>query len=178
MRRKAPCFPFESVVVAPFAVVVDTREQKPFAFNSLRADKDQDSAPIEVQVLHRALPAGDYSINGLQHVVAIERKSKDDLYGTLGQRRACFTRELERLQELPHAFIVVEADWRELHHAPPLYSRLTYKSVFRSVLAWQVRYPRVHWWFCPGRAFAEVTTFRLLEKVWKAQQAAEGQQCL
>jgi ERCC4-type nuclease len=165
------------VIVNPFAVLIDMREQRAFAFTGISSDKDKHNLPIKVPVRFGTLQQGDYSIGGLEHVVSIERKSAGDLYGTIGRGRARFVRELERLQELPHAFIVVEADWRELHHAPPPYSELSYKTVYRSVLAWQVRYPRVHWWFCPGRAFAEVTTFRLLEKVWKAQQAAEGQQC-
>lgn len=54
---------------------------------------------------------------------------------------------------------------------PPRRSKLSPRTVYRSVIAWQQRYPRVHWWFCPSRAFAEVTTFRLFERFLKEQAA-------
>jgi hypothetical protein len=50
---------------------------------------------------------------------------------------------------------------------PPARSELNPKTVYRSILAWQVRYPVIHWEMCPDRRFAEVTTFRLLERYLK-----------
>ncbi len=47
---------------------------------------------------------------------------------------------------------------------PPSHSQLPPKNVFRTINAWEVRYPRVHWHLCPNREFAEVKTFRLLER--------------
>ena len=38
--------------------------------------------------------------------------------------------------------------------------------VVRSAIAWQQRHPRVHWWFVPGRDFAEKLTFRILERYY------------
>jgi hypothetical protein len=43
------------------------------------------------------------------------------------------------------------------------------------VIAWQQRYPRVHWWLCPGRAFAEVTTYRILERYWRDTVERDGE---
>ena len=55
---------------------------------------------------------------------------------------------------------------------PPPQSLLAPKTVYRTVLAWQQRYPNVHWWMCPNRQLAEVTTFRVLEKF--VQQELSG----
>lgn len=79
-------------------IVVDSREQEPWSFD-----------PTLVAVERRALPAGDYSVAGLEERVAVERKSLDDLVATLIRRRARFGRELARLQGFDAACVVVEA---------------------------------------------------------------------
>lgn len=54
--------------------VVDTREQLPL-----------DLAPL--QTVAGTLSTGDYSVRGLEHAIAIERKSLGDLLGCVGQHR-------------------------------------------------------------------------------------------
>ena len=77
----------------PFTIAIDTREQRPYEFPGAE---------------RMTLPTGDYSIVGLEDQVAIERKSKTDAYSSLGQARARFRRELERLAKFDYAAIVVE----------------------------------------------------------------------
>lgn len=161
-------------LACPFTIKIDTREQRPYSFLHLRADARQHGRPLDVAFVRGTLPTGDYSIEAMESVVAIERKSKEDLFGTLGGGRARFTRELERLNELPHAFVIVESDWLGCLHYPPAFSALKPKVVYRSVVAWQVRYPRVHWWFCASRALGETTTFRVLERVWIERMRSKG----
>jgi DNA excision repair protein ERCC-4 len=78
--------------------VVDTREQAEYTFDSRL-----------VAVERRALPAGDYSVAGLENVVAVERKSLDDFVSTFIHSRARFARELEKLATYRAACVVVEA---------------------------------------------------------------------
>ena len=92
-----------------------------------------------------------------------------DLFATLGQDRERFERELTRLAEMTFAAVVVEADWDKILKHPPEFSRLNPKTIFRSVIAWQQRYPRVHWWMGPDRRFAEIVTLRILERFLKEQ---------
>ncbi len=54
--------------------VIDTREQLPLDLTPLRA-------------VEGTLTTGDYSVVGLEHVVAIERKSLPDLLGCIGRAR-------------------------------------------------------------------------------------------
>jgi len=152
--------------------VIDTREQAPFAFAGLRTDARDGARPLTVPTVRAGLPSGDYSLSGHETRVAVERKSLEDLYGTLGHGRRRFERELQRLSAYELAEVVVEAGWDVVLMSPPERSRLRPKTVFRSVLAWKVRYPTVHWTFCPGRRFAEVWTFRLLERWWKVHNGA------
>jgi ERCC4-type nuclease len=158
-------------VVAPFTVIIDSREQAPYAFAGLRSDADAGRRPLLFRTVTRGLEAGDYSLEGFERLVAVERKSLSDLFATLGQARARFVRELVRLDAYAFAAVVVEGTWEDVLARPPARSRLNPKTVFRSVVAWQQRLPRVHWWMCPSREFAEVTTFRMLERFWKDWQA-------
>lgn len=151
-------------MLVPFVVIIDTREQQPFSFGDLRGDAGRQL--LTVPSLRRMLPSGDYSIDGHEDSIAIERKSLPDLFGSLGKERSRFKREIERLSHMRYAAVVVESDWASVLNSPPEFSRLSPRSVYRTVLAWQVEFPSVHWWFCPTRRFAEITTFRLLERYW------------
>jgi ERCC4-type nuclease len=156
----------DAPLTVPFTVVIDRRERLPFAFANLKADARRRRRPLVVPTVAAHLPSGDYSIEGFQDKVAVERKSLEDLYGTLGQHRDRFERELARLDEMDFAAVVVEADWPAILFTPPVESSLLPKTVFRSVLAWQQRFPRVHWWTAYSRDFAEIITFRVLERFW------------
>jgi ERCC4-type nuclease len=155
------------IVQFPAVVLIDSREQLPFRFTGLRADAKQGRRPLAVTTLSQLLPTGDYSLEGLHDQVAVERKSLADLFHTLGQGRERFERELERLAAMQFAAVVVEADWLKILSDPPDHSRLNPKTIFRSVIAWQQRFPRVHWWPCPNRRFAEIVTLRILERFLK-----------
>jgi len=84
-------------------VVVDTREQESYAFD-----------PQCVTVIRRALPAGDYSIEGFEDSVAVERKSLADFVSTVIRGRDRFQKELKRLQSYEAACVVVEASLRDV----------------------------------------------------------------
>ncbi len=167
-----------------YTVIVDTRESLPYPFAGLLTDDgDGDDPfdpsqcdapgegydfaaplttrrkahPLTVQRRVATLRTGDYSIDGHQDRIACERKSLSDLYTTLGQGRARFIRELERLNAMDFAAVVVEAEWLRVATDPPSRSRLNPKTVIASVVAWQIRYSRVHWCFLPGRAVAATT---------------------
>ena len=67
---------------AGLTFIVDSREQRPYALPG---------------AVVRALPAGDYSVEGFEDRVAIERKSKADAYSTLGGARSRFQRAASSL---------------------------------------------------------------------------------
>lgn len=165
MPRRDPGRP----VTLPFTVLVDQQEGLPYTFEGLRADAARGRVPLVVPIRTQHLRTGDYSIAGMQERVSVERKSLTDLYRTLGQARDRFVRELERLAVMDCASVVVEASWHDVLFNSPRHSRLVPKTVHRSVIAWQQRYPRIHWWMCGDRRVAEVTTLRILERFWHAE---------
>jgi ERCC4-type nuclease len=82
----------------PATIIIDTREQEPYSFDSRL-----------VAAVRRALPAGDYSVEGLEERVAVERKSLDDFVSTVIHARQRFRDELRKLAEYRAACVVVEA---------------------------------------------------------------------
>lgn len=146
-------------------MIVDTREQAPWGFDNLTDGADK--KPLVVKTEKATLQSGDYSIAGFESQISIERKSKEDLYGTLTGGRERFERELERLQAMQWSIVIAEASLWEVVHSPPVGSRVLPKSIFRSIIALEQRFPKTHWRFCDERRFAEVYAFRALERFWK-----------
>lgn len=133
-----------------FTVVIDTREQRPYRF------------PRSVTA---TLPTGDYSLLGLENQVAIERKTQQDAYTSLGRERPRFARELERLAALDYAAVVIEAGVPDFLRQPP-FSRMNPKAALNSIIGWSVKY-RVCVFFAGDRRHAGALTYRLLEKYWR-----------
>ena len=86
-------------------IVIDTREQLPLDFRRSKVVED---------VLYQTLKTGDYSIEGYECAIAIERKSPSDLFSTLGKGHKRFKKELERAQELDYFAILVERPFTEI----------------------------------------------------------------
>lgn len=157
----------------PRVVLIDNREQQPYAFDRFTADKKFGGGPLVVEARTVCLHTGDYSLEGYEDRVAVERKSLNDLFHTLSQGRDRFERELARLNGFEVAAVVVEAEWATILTDPLRFSQLEPKTVFRSVLAWCQRFPRVHWYTVPGRDFGEATAFRILERFVRDRQREE-----
>ena len=100
--------------VLPFTVIVDTAEQMPYSFHAIPPRAEHKAQRLVVPTKREHLATGDYSIEGFENRVAVERKSLNDLYGTLAAGRGRFGREFERLQDMEFAAVVVEADWRNV----------------------------------------------------------------
>ena len=102
--------------------LVDIREQRPL-----------DLAPLRTET--KTLTTGDYSVAGLEHVVAVERKSLADLVLCVGKERKRFEREVQRLLAYPVRAIVVESSWADLELGN-WRSQVTPESAVGSVLGW------------------------------------------
>lgn len=111
--------------LAPESVVaiIDTREQTPLELSPLRVEID-------------TLTTGDYSVRGLEHIIAIERKSLSDLLGCIGTERERFEREVQRLLAYPVRALVVESSWPTIEMEQWTRSRITGKQVTGSLLGW------------------------------------------
>lgn len=139
-------------------IIVDTREQTPFLFKSITP------APT---VVRATLKTGDYSLDAYQDKIAIERKSLPDFLGSVGSGRARFVRELERGADMDFFAVVIEASWPDIIAEIKVnHPKMSSKSVYASCIAWNIRYG-VHVYPCPSRGFAEVTTYRILQRYYE-----------
>ncbi len=116
-------------------IVIDSREQTPLSFAKWP----------EVVVEVAGLPSGDYALKGLETRAAIERKSIDDLAGSLTAGRERFEAELTRARGYDLFCIVVEstmedvAQHRYRSKAQPhalLQSLFTYMVRFNVPVVW------------------------------------------
>jgi len=85
-------------------VIVDTREKAEWTFEG-------DS---EIVTKRATLKTGDYSVEGLEHRIAIERKSLEDWISTVIHNRSRFYRELNRLLAFDFRCVIIECGIREL----------------------------------------------------------------
>lgn len=135
-------------------IVVDSREQAPFHFQG-----------YDAEVTLGTLQAGDYSLCGLESLVAVERKSLPDLVACLSRERDRFERELERLRGFESAAVVVESPMSALAHGE-YRSALNPKAAYESVVAFMCRY-RLTFYFAQDRRGAERFTFSFLRHYWR-----------
>lgn len=88
-------------------VLIDTREQAPWPL--------RENHPTWIGGEKRvALPVGDYSVEGMKEMLAIERKSLADVVRSAISGRARFLRACERLAKLRWKAILVEATYEDM----------------------------------------------------------------
>lgn len=155
------------VTESPFVVLVDSAEQLPYTWPNLRADVDEGGGLIYVHRRTENIKPGDYSIDGYQKMVKVERKTKSDLFGTLTAGRRRFVKEMQAFREYDIAWIVIEAEPHELFLGSPWAPNAKPRSIIRTWMSWTLKYPNVHWSCWPGRDVAENVTYQLLRMWWK-----------
>ena len=115
--------------------IIDSREQTPL-----------DLEPLTT--ITSTLPTGDYSIRGLEHVVAIERKSLQDLVACVGSERERFDREVQRLLAFPVRILVIESSWEAIESHEPAFpqwrGKVTREAVLGSLMGWQAKGVSIH----------------------------------
>lgn len=125
-------------------ILVDVHERYGYGFRHQQATTSK--APLR---------AGDYAVYaGDEMVAAVERKSAEDLAGTLLSGRMTYL--LADLVAVPRAAVVVEAGYGtlfKLSHAPGA-------TVAESLAEAQARFPTVPIVFCETRALAQEWVYR------------------
>ena len=120
------------------------------------------------------LPTGDYTIEGLEDVLCIERKkSVAELAKNVTEER--FERELERMSDFAHKFLILEFGYNHIESYPVgsgipknKQKRVKVKGPFiMSVLARiQTKYD-IHVIPCGHRAYAEQVAYNIMKAIYK-----------
>lgn len=93
-----------------YVVVVDTREKAGYTF------KEYENCS---GMINKKLDTGDYSIEGLEHLICIERKaSLEEIVNNLTESTKRFDREIERMLSYEHRFIVCEFSLDDIINFP------------------------------------------------------------
>ena len=82
-------------------IIVDTRERMPLWKESEK-------------VTSKKLDVGDYSIKNFENKFSIERKSPNDLFGSLGKGHKQFKAEITRAKDYDYFAIVVETNYTNI----------------------------------------------------------------
>lgn len=139
-------------------ILIDSREQAPFLFSE------------NVDTERVTLDAGDYSVRGLTATVAIERKSLDDLVGSITAGRERFLACCSRMGRLDFAAVVVEGAVEDV--LAGLYrSRTRPQSVLGTMLAVHADLGVPTIWAGSRKNAANITE-RILTRLWRNAVAA------
>jgi ERCC4-type nuclease len=143
-----------------FTIIVDTREQQPWSFDHYTKAKTK-------------LDAGDYSIQGLQHLLGIERKkSVNEIANNIIESR--FKDAIARLAQLKYSFLLLEFDIKDVLHYPigsslprKLWDKVKISPAFlmKHVLDWQLVH-NINVIFCGDSDSAERTAENILKKIY------------
>ena len=126
-------------------IIIDSREQTALVIpNSVR----------------RCLRYGDYSLDGYEHAVSIERKSHGDLLGSITAGRERLERELFHLAQMDYPALVIEATINDILRGHPQ-SRMNPRAALCTLLSWSVKY-RLPVFFTSGPIQAAKVTEYLL----------------
>ncbi len=155
------------MISTDFTIVVDTREQKPWVFsNNAKANHKLDT--------------GDYSIQGLETLLAIERKRNvAEVANNITEKR--FVDVVERLSKMKYAFILLEFDMEDVVRYPigsdipkRLWNKIRISPAFiiKHLTDLQIDH-NIKILFCGNSKNAEQIALSIMRKVFKLEQQNE-----
>lgn len=143
-----------------FTIIVDTREQQPWTFDNY-------------VVANKKLDTGDYSIEGLQDIFAIERKkSINEIANNIIEPR--FKDVIARMSQLKYSFFLLEFGITDVLNYPigsnlpkKLWDKIkiTPPFIMKHILDWQLKY-NIKVLFCNNASNAEQVAEYILKKIY------------
>jgi ERCC4-type nuclease len=143
-----------------FTVIIDTREQNPWEFQYHA-------------VANKKLDTGDYSIEGYENVLCIERKSgMAELARNVVERR--FKDVIDRMKNYKHSYILIECDYDQLMNYPngsdvPKNKwskiKITPKFILKFIIELQMNHG-IHVMFCGNHDWAQKTALSIMKRIY------------
>ena len=142
-----------------FNIIVDTREQKPWVFS-------------DCNTIAKKLDTGDYSIEGLESLLCIERKnSVSEIANNIIEKR--FANEIERMQDYLYKYVLLEFNLEDVLLYPigssvpkRVWSKIRVKSAYilKFLTDMQIKHD-IHVIFCGSASNAEKMAFSIMKRV-------------
>lgn len=150
-----------------FVIIVDTREQKPWLFEH------------QAKANHK-LDTGDYSIEGYENLLSIERKRNvAEVANNITEKR--FKDVIDRLSKIKHSYILLEFDLEDIMKYPVgsdipkrLWNkiRISPSFIIKNLIDLQVDY-NIKVIFCGNSENAEKIALSLMTKIYKLEKKDE-----
>lgn len=147
-----------------FTIIIDTREQKPWTFET------------QASASHK-LDTGDYSIEGLENLLAIERKRNvAEVANNITEKR--FKDVIERLKNIKHSFILLEFDLEDVMKYPigsdipkRLWDKIRISPSFivKHLLDLQLEH-NIKVMFCGNSINAEKIALSIMRRIYKLEK--------
>ena len=147
-----------------YTIIIDSREQQPWTFRN------------KVTAVNK-LDTGDYSIQGLENLVAIERKkSVSELATNITESR--FKDVIQRLSETKYAFMLFEFSLKDILIYPIgsnipkskwQYIKITANFLLKNITDWQLKH-NIKVYFCGSHSYAENLAGYLLHKIYNQEK--------
>lgn len=142
-----------------FNIIIDTREQKPWAFAGC-------------DTINRKLDTGDYSIDGLEHLLCIERKnSVSEIANNISESR--FKAEILRMQDYLYKFILLEFSLQDVLNYPVgssvprhMWNKIKIRPAYilKYLTELQIKHD-IHVLFCDNPSSANEMAFSICKRV-------------
>lgn len=149
----------------PFTVIKDTREQEGYYFNKFNTCAG---------MIEHKLDTGDYTIQGLEDKICIERKGcVEELAVNLGQKKHSFLDEIARMSAFQHKFLILEFSLEDLIKFPdetriPVKNKaslkITGKYMLKCLFEFEL-YNNVHILFCGNKHNAFLAVSSIFKRI-------------
>lgn len=150
--------------MAELNIWYDLREKRPWKFDVVRRLYPEE----KFTVARKHLVTGDYTAEGLESSVTIERKNCHDFINTLGQGFERIREEFRRMNELEYAAFVIEVPLQSIStqrlQIVKLPELLAQDGFFQKMMMIRMIYPRITWYFAQNREAAELLTYQILKR--------------
>jgi len=144
-------------------IIIDTDEKYAWKF------------PAHIHTIRKKIKTADYSIEGYELELAIERKSKADMYGTLSSGIKNFLNELERFSYMKYRLIIIDDCTLAEFLEEPEHTSKPAQEVIKSLISLSVKYD-VPVLFTGTRQLAAAWAIQWLERCYKEIKAREGEE--
>jgi len=156
-------------MIKPFTIIKDSREKQGYTFEASRTKYH-----VCKGMVVRKLDTGDYSLEGLEDKICIERKaSVVELANNVGFDKRRFLAEIERMKDFPHKFLILEFSLDQLLEFPEGSDvpekeisklKVTNKYMLKFLMELQIK-DNVHVIFCGSKKNAKWTVLSILKRI-------------
>ena len=144
-------------------IITDTRENCGYLFKNKEA---------EAKIVMKKLDVGDYSLEGYENEIVIERKRINELFGNFAGDRERFMREVERMEKIPYKFLLIEGSFRDLVEMKKLPGKVSIKLVVATLISLMIKH-NIKVVFAGSPKLAEQLVYRILIKFFNYKMKQE-----